>query len=167
MTIDGRTARVAFEWDCAGSRDFDYDELFFPDIPSSSYFYPTLDEIAIEDEDNDGVAGEGAIDGHYMEFYVTSIIIAYLKYNFETGEYLEYSDSFPVDVLPGTNPEIKYGVALNNLVVMEQVTEESPGVYRNIQTVHDYCNISGAILTYIMVLEYNADIYDMEVYECE
>ena len=166
MTIDGKTAQAAFEWDCAGSRNFDYDDYFIPEIPSDIVFYPTLDEIATEDADSDGVAGEGAIDGHVMDFDAIRIKVDYWSYNFQTGQYIDVGTDVVIPVTPDTNPVIRFGVTVNQLINIGAVMEEPSGKYTSAHIVHDYISIEGSVIKCIIVQEYAFDVFDMEVYKC-
>ena len=165
VTIAGKTAQAAFEWDCAGSRNFDYDYYFFDGVPSDVMFYPTLDEIATEDEDNDGITGEGAIDGHVMDVDVIRLKVDYWIYDCENEEYIDEGGITEMDVTPDTNPVIAYGIRVNDLFDVDTVTEQPSGRYINTQTVYDYYYYDGDVMACITVLEYVFDFFDMGVYK--
>ena len=128
-------------------------------------FYPTLDEIATEDEDNDGITGEGAIDGHVMDVDVIRLKVDYWIYDCENEEYIDEGGITEMDVTPDTNPVIAYGIRVNDLFDVDTVTEQPSGRYINTQTVYDYYYYDGDVMACITVLEYVFDFFDMGVYK--
>lgn len=167
VTIGGKSVAVTMAWDIGGIRDFKYDRDYLPGVKSDVIFYPTLDEIALRDEDADGKAGEGAIDGHDIQFHVTKVTFDYWSFDYDKWKYVDKGGIVELDVLPGYNPTLKFGVRLDDIIELDDVIEASPGKYVNPQTVRDYFNESGTVIQCITIKEYDFYVYDKEVYVCE
>ncbi len=165
VTIAGKTAQVTFEWDCAGSKDFDYDEFFFPGLEFEAVFYPTLDEIATEDEDEDGIIGEGAIDSHMMDFDIMKIKYDYWIYDYEAEEYVDEGEVVEIDIPLNSNPVIRFDVTLDDLFEFDDVVEQPGGKYLGTMIVRDYIEDTGTVVKCICIMGYTLDVFDMEVFE--
>ena len=163
VTIDGKSARVAFEWDCAGSRNFDYEDYFIPEEPEDIFFYPTLQEIAGEDTNNNGLSGEGAINGHSMPFVVGFVKVQFWSYDLELDDYVDYGET-TVNVTPGTDPAVVYGLKVSDLIDIGATTEPLTGKYKSVQTVYDDYFFYGSYYSEVQVLEYCFDVYDLDVF---
>ena len=84
-TVGG--ASIAFLWDCAGEYGFQYPYYFVPGYADDIHAFLTLQEVANLDEDADGSVGEGAIGGHELIWFVTSVTVEYWQYDYDTGSY--------------------------------------------------------------------------------
>ncbi len=167
VNIGGQSLNVTMAWDISGIHDFEFDDYFLPDMESDVIFYPTLDEIALLDEDEDGTPGEGAIGGHDIVFHVTKVTFDYWSFDYDAWEYVDEGGVVELDVMPGSNPILRFGVRLDDLLEIDDVTEAAPGKYVNPQTVYYYYNDTGTVIECIAITEYEFDAYDMEVYLCE
>ena len=163
VTIDGQSAQVAFEWDYAGSRNFDYNDYFIPEEAEDVFFYPTLLEIAGEDANNNGIAGESAIDGHSMPFVVGYVTVQFWAYDLELDDYVDYGE-MTVNVTPGTDPTVVYGLKVSDLIEIDATTELIPGKYKSVQTVYDDYFLVNDYYTEVQVIEYCFDVYDLDVF---
>ncbi|MBO7620994.1 MAG: hypothetical protein J6T06_10810 [Victivallales bacterium] len=163
VTIDGRTARVAFEWDCAGSRNFEYEDYFIPEEPEDIFFYPTLQEIAGEDTNNNGISGEGAVNGHSMPFVVGFVKVQFWAYDLELDEFVDFGET-TVNVAPGTDPAVVYGLKVSDLIDIDATTEPVSGKYKSVQTVYDDYFFYNNYYSEVQVLEYCFDVYDLDVF---
>ena len=164
VTIGEESVDVEMEWDISGCKDFDYDGFFFPDVESEVFFYPTLDEIATEDEDEDGNEGEGAIGGHHLECAVTRIKYDYWSYDYVLGDYIEEGGVVEMDIEAGDDPEICFEVNVYDLFEMDDVQETPFGKYVNTHIVSDYYEDDGEVISCIVILEYEIEWIDTDVH---
>ena len=173
VSIGGKSVDVVMNWDISGMFNFVYNDKaiyladFLPYVENKVSFYPTLDEMAGHDEDKDGKAGEGAIDGHDIKFYVTKVTFDYWSFDIEKWEYIDKGGVVEQDVVAGANPTLRFGVRLDELIDVKDVTETISGKYVNRQTVSDYYTITGNVIKCITVKGYKFVVYDEEVYVCE
>ena len=163
VTIDGKTAQAAFEWDCAGSRNFEFANYFIPEESENIFFYPTLQEIAGEDTNDNGISGEGAIGGHSMPFVVGFVKVQFWAYDLDLDDFMDYGE-LTVNVTPGTDPDVVYGRKVSDLIDIDVTTEPLTGKYKNVQTVYDDYFFHGSYYSEVQVLEYCFDVYDLDVF---
>ena len=145
------SASVAFEWDCAGDYDFTCPAFFVPGVGDTVEFYPTLDEVG----------GNGAIDGHDIEFYTYSARLYWYTYDLVTGE--EDSGFAPVFFSDGY-ADMPFGLSITTLVEHTATSEIAQGVYQNTQTVNDYYDIDGDLFRVVEVDVYDYATWDQDVY---
>ena len=154
MTIAGKTAQAAFEWDCEGNDSLDYPYDFVPEEGDDVFFCPLLD-----DEDDDS-----AIDGHDIHFEATFIVVRYWTFDWETFEFSQ-SDEDTIEIPHGDDPEIVDGVYASNLLVITGTVELSAGEYRSVHTVYDYWECGENADFGIEVTEYYFRVYDNDCYK--
>ncbi|NLX19471.1 MAG: hypothetical protein GXY53_09380 [Desulfobulbus sp.] len=167
VTVGNATATVYFRWDISGTYDYDGPSFFVPGIGDAIKFFPTLDEVAVEDEDDDGLVGEGAIGGHSMDYWTKKFTVRYWKYDYNTGSYVEPVTYETFDDLDGDNIEVHFGQNLHDLIDHSATAETATGVYENTQTVYDYYDYSGGVEEVIEVWSYAFGIYDTELFLSE
>ncbi len=159
------SADVSFVWDTDGVYDFEFPSYFVVGSGDDVRFYPTLDEIAGNDPDSNGTAGEGKITGHSMDYWTRKVEVRYWEYNYNTDTYTAFgSDTF--DNLDGSNIEIHFGVKLHSLIDHSATSEVTSGVYENTQTVYDYYSYdsSTGVEQVIEVWNYSFGVYDHNSY---
>ena len=156
-------ADVVFDWEEGGAYDFAFPYYFMPGVADDVKFFPTLHEIAILDEDGDGTTGERAVVGHQMKFFTSRITVKYWKQNLATGDYIDLPDFLTVANPDVGNPDVIYGKKVNDLVLQGATTEDSPGVYKNAETVQDHRSVVGDVETVIEVWHYRFAVYDTEL----
>lgn len=154
VTIAGKTAQAAFEWDCAGNDSLDYPYDFVPEEGDNVFFRPLLD-----DDDDDS-----AIDGHGMHFEATVIVVRYWTFDWQTFDFL-LSEEDEIEIPHGYDPEIVDGVYASDLLVITGTTEISAGEYRSVHTVYDYWEYGDDADFGIEVMEYNFRVYDNDCYK--
>jgi len=154
VTIDGKTAQAAFEWDSEGNDSLDYPYDFVPEEGDDVFFSPLLD-----DEDDDS-----AIDGHDIHFEATFIVVRYWTFDWETFEFSQ-SDEDTIEIPHGDDPEIVDGVYASDLLVITGTVELSAGEYRSVHTVYDYWESGEDAAFGIEVTEYYFRVYDNDCHK--
>ena len=156
VTVDGKTARVAFEWDCAGSKDFDYPPYFIVGETDNITFYPTLNVIC----------GDGAITGHQMFYGTLEMEVEYWAYDYIYDDYVEGPTTTVIPVPCEGNALVRYNVTANDLITHSATSEIQTGAYRNQQTVYDfyYYDEDDCIEYVIQIINYKFIIYDRDTF---
>lgn len=157
MTIAGKTAQAAFEWDCAGIKDFDYPPYFIVGETDNITFYPTLNVIC----------ADGAITGHQMFFGTMEMEVEYWTYDYICDDYVEGPITTVIPVPCEGNAPVRYGITANDLITHTGTTEIQGGAYRNQQTVYDfyYYDEDDSVEYVILVLNYTFTIYDKDAFD--
>ena len=154
VTVAGKTAQAAFEWDCAGSKDFDYPPYFIVGETDNITFYPTLNVIC----------GDGAITGHQMFYGTLEMEVEYWVYDYIYDDYVEGPTTTVIPVPCEGNALVRYNVTANDLITHSATSEIQTGAYRNQQTVYDfyYYDEDDCIEYVILVLNYTFTVYDRD-----
>ena len=77
---------------------------------------------------------------------------------------MSQTNSVEIDVLPGSNPPMQFGVLVDDLIDVGGATEACPGRYTNVNTAHDYFEVTGNVAKCIRVIEYETSVSDTGVY---
>ena len=166
VTLGGESASVTMAMASLGNREFDWPVYFIYGSSFDISFYPTLQEAADEDGDQDGIFGEGAIAGHDMHFYVSSIDISYWKIDWSTGQYVECGmDHISAGIRE--DPIVRYGLRISDLMDFGSASESMPGKYTDSETVYGHYDfdVSTLVETCIEVESFRFSVYDGDVFK--
>ena len=148
-----------------GNRKYDWPTYFIYGKSHDIAFFPTLQEAADHDADGDGIVGEGAIPGHDVRFYVKMVSISYWQFDWVDCDYIEYGGD-EIQVQVNTDPLIRYGLRLSDIMDFGGTSETLPGKYTDSETVYGFYDFDDDtwIETCLEIESYIFAVYDSDVF---
>ena len=86
-----------------------------------------------------------------------------MPYDLESDEFVDFGET-TVNVAPGTDPDVVYGLKVSDLIDIDATTEPVSGKYKSVQTVYDDYFFYNNYYSEVQVLEYCFDVYDLDVF---
>ena len=165
VSIGGSSINVGMTMAALGNRKYDWPAYFIYGISHDIDFFPTLQEAADDDADGDGTAGEGAISGHDIRFYIKSVTIRYWSFDWENFEYIDYGED-DIDASIGEDPLLRYNLRLSDIMDFGDTSETLSGQYTDTETVYGFYDYddSTCVETCLEVETYLFAVYDADVY---